>query len=810
MADPQQYNVDDCRQKLKALDAIFFDNMENTEQLLLNDAEINIAWKVSTPDAIPALRYFIENYTWPTNTQKQRYVVDLQVKGKPILGTWRQVNLRDLKRVERGEDMYYVILTLRKGYLTTLKKGTPTAVLDWSEARLEQDREMPATTAPGRTTVSEFLIVKWNNISPDKIDSVKGELEAEGADAFHPIIRLEDLGANFHRLYVTSNIETDGSGTVTLLLSQPEFTLQAFQAYGTNKSTTVTYYWDVPRTLSQSVISALALIGVSAIPSYNPTLGLVDIVAYKRDFTSGSLTGLVLGSQCSFTLYGDLYFGVTDVNSYECPIYAQGYMYFRDVNDNGDGSYDVFIRTRKATYRNYATAQTYESPLMERYERTQMSVTTQAVPDINVNLQGFIYRQNRTPNDDCSSSYDTSYDKAIANMENQRFVRSTLFEDVYETVYHNYATADNTTPHAAGYIYAFNSNMNGFGVYDNTAQTRKAKAATVPNHQTVTTVFEIDYEGMYRNSLSYITAPDHVRGYIYRASNNLTDFGTYDASTGIKQAVEKDIATRLVTDTAFEYGYQRIERNHQAVLNATANTASFIYTVNSTVNDFGLYDNMENIRNAKEIDEGRRCVVSSGVNEVYNRIIHNKTSVLDVTNGVAGYIYKAMNNLNDFKVYDANEQIIKSEPVDLYHVFNTSYGQGWIRVFRNQPLSILDGWLDALPYNPHISIQIQDDLTYDGTLMCTPSAVNGAASFSGSTADWYSNDLVYDSTRKKVYKYTYYNHRSFHATRNAAAIVMNDKYRCGGNDKPRYEHGLWEAAWADEPTVAPYSTTLFD
>ncbi len=806
MADPKDFNVEDAREKLKALDAFLFDNMENTDQLLLGDAEINIAWRLSTPDALPDLRYYIENYTWTTNAKPQRYVVDPEIKGEPIKGTWRQAYVRDFKRVEQGVDFYYLILALRKGYIETLLVS---GAFNWSEARLEQDRQLPATTSPGSTTVSEFLIVKWNNISPYKIDAVKAEIETQDANAFHPVIRKEDLGANFHRLYVASNIETDGSGTISLLLAQPEFTLQCFQAYGTDKSTTVTYYWDVPRTLAQGVISALALIGVSTIPSYNPTQGLVDIVAYKRDFTEGSITGLTLQSTCAFTMYGDLYWGTTSPNNYTCPTYAPGYMYYKDVNNNGDGSYDVIIRTRKANYRNYATMQTYESPLMERYERSQMSVTTQAVPSIDVNLPGFIYRQNLTPNDDCASNYDTSYDKAIANMESIRLVRSTLLEDIYETVYHNYATADNSTPHVAGYIYAFNSNMNNFGVYDNTGQIRKAKAATVAIHQTATNLFEVDYEKISRNSSSVVIAPDHVVGFIYRASNNLTDFATYDASEMTKKAVEVDIPTRCVSETAFVYDYERIERNHAAVLQASPNTPGYIYVANSDANGFGLYDNTERFKVSKEVDTGRRCVLSSGAKEVYDRIIRNKASVLDITTGIPGYIYRAMNDLNDFKVYDVSEQIIKSTPIELYHVFNTSYGQGWIRVFRNEPLATLNGWLDDLPYNPHISIQIQDDLTYDGTLMYSPGAINSATTFSGASANWISNDFVYDSTRKKVYKYSYHNYRQFFAVRQDAADAMNNGFRCTENDKPRYEHGLWEAVYATTPTVTAADTSLF-
>ena len=870
MADPQQYNVALAREKLRALDAFFFENMENTEQLLIGDAEVNIAWKVSTPEAIPNLRYYLDNYTWATNPTKQRWIVDPQIKEVPLLGTWRQVNVRDIKRTEKGTEFYYVILTLRKGYIRTLVTET---VVDYSEARLEQCRQMPAGN-DGATPVSEFIILKWNNVSPDKVDAVKGELEALEADTFAPVIRGETLGTAFHRLYVASNIETDGSATISMLLAKPEFTLTGCQTWATAKQSTVTYHWDVPRRIAQALIETLKGTGKSVVPSYNPAQGLVDIVEYARDYTAfGSITGTVLADLCDYTMYGDLYWGVSNPNSYTCPVYVPGVMYYKDFSDNGDGSYDVSIRSRKARYRNYDLRQSMESALTERYERIQMSVTSEAVPDISTVPAGSLYRQQRTPNDDCSSTYDTSYDRGMPKTVTLKLIQSSAFEDVYESVDRNKATVADTTNHVDGYIYVMNPQMNDFGIYDTTNRIRKAKESTLGRNASISSGFEIDYErtlrntatvltapasvqgfiyrvdnekndfGIYdaretvraavygemtrsmstsskfeidyarivRNSASVIIAPAQTNGYIYRIRNNFNDFKMYDADEDVRQGVYAEIGSHQVSSSAFSDDYDRTVRNSTSIITALAQVAGSIYTVDSSTNDFGLYDGQERAKLAKEVDTGRIRTLSSGVSEVYQRVVRNKADILDTTSGVETYIYKTSNDVNDFRLYDAGEQVIKSKPVELYHTFSTNYGTGWIRVFRNLPIATLEARLDALPINPHISIQIQDDLTYDGTLMYSPGSNNSATTFSGADAYWVSNDLVYDSTRRKVYKYSYPNYRKFYAIRQSAANAMNNAFKCGENDKPRYEHGLWEAVYATEPEVtsAPTATALF-
>ena len=748
MAEPFQYNVADARDNLRELDAFYFDNLENTDQVMLGDSEINLAWKISTPDKVPTLRWFLENYTWPTNADKQRSVVDPVVKGNPVIGIWRQVNVRDMKRTEQGQEFFYVILTLRKGYIETLLDAEDE--LDWSEARVEQVRQLPAGTCtanPGGSTVSEFVICKWNNISPYKVEAIKTEIEGLDSSTFAPVIRGEAYGSNFHRLYVADNIETDGSATISLLLATPQFTLTGFQTWATHKQTSVTYHWDVPRAIAQVLIDVEQGLGKSVVPSYNPTQGLVDIVVYVKDFSGASITGITLVDMCDYTMYGSLYWGVSDPDLYACPSYAPGLVYYKDISDNGDGSYDVSIRTRKARFRNYPLRQSLESVMTERYEHLQMNVTTEDVPDISSIPVGTIYRQSRNPNDDCSSTYDTSYDRGIE--------------------------------------------------------------LTVDQTAIANTKFETDYEKTIRNTASVQTASSAI-GYIYRVNNSINDFDLYDITMQTRKAVNVDQSERRTSSSAFVNDYETIERNNAAPISVADQTPGTIIVADNNLNDFGLYDNVERKKVAVKVEEERLRTLSSSVAEQYSRNTKNDTAPITTVDGVEARIYRVSYNLNDFKLYDSTEQVLMSKPIELYYPIYTRQGAGWKRVFRNLPNSTLQTRLADLPTDGSTSISINDDSTYDGQMGYSPT--NGGSSFANSVGNayWISKEYVYDATRKKVYTYWYPNYRLFFAIRQDAANAMHGQHKCGEDSKPRYEHGLWEAQYATAPTVTATTTSLFN
>jgi hypothetical protein len=477
MAEPSEFNVADARDKLRKLDAFFYDNLENTDQVMLGDSEINLAWKVSAPDQVPHLRWFLENYTWDSNTVECKYVDDPIVKGSAVLGRWRQAYVRDLKKNEKGQDIYYIILTLRKGYIESLVTAS---VLDYSEARVDQVRQLPAgtcTTNPGGTTASDFVILKWNNISPYKVETIKDQIEALAPDTFSPVIRGESYGTNMHRLYISSSIETDGSATINLLLASPEFTLTGFQTWQTNKQTNITYHWDVPRTIAQALINTEQGRGKSVIPSYNPTQGLVDIVVYTKDFTTSSVTGITLVDMCDYSITGNLYWGVYDPNNaaYACPAYSSGLTYFKDVSNNDDGTYDISIRVRKARYRNYPLRQSMESVMLERWEHLQLNVSDESVPDISSATRGYIYRQSRNPNEDCSSNYDTSYDRGILFVMGREAVLSSAANNQYQGISKNNADTVKVSEQEPSYIYRVDNSVNEYGLYDSVEQVIMSK-----------------------------------------------------------------------------------------------------------------------------------------------------------------------------------------------------------------------------------------------------------------------------------------------------------------------------------------------
>lgn len=801
---PSQFNVAHAREKLAELDAEFFVLAENTDTPLIDDSEVSIAWKVSEPEVIPSLRWYLELYTWPTNTSEQKYVDNPTIKGQDMLGTWRQAFVREVKRVENNSDVYYIVLTLRKGYLTTILSG---AAIDWSEARLDNSRELPpgtSTVTPGGNTTSEFIIVKWNNVSPFNVESVKDELISFDADSFAPTIRDEVIGTSYHRLYVTSNIENDGSATVSLLLAQPEYVLESFATWHTSKQTNVIYHWDVPRTIAQALIDAEQGTGKTVVPSYSSTEGLVDIVVYEKSFETSSLGTIVISDSCDNTVYLTPYWNVAynAIGSYDCPAYSSGIEYWKDVSNNGDGAYDVFIRARIARRRDYPLKQSMESIMTESWEELAINVTSSdtSIPDISSIPVGTIYRQRRTPNDNCTSNFQTSYDYGIYADVPEKRTMAAKFESRYSSTLHNNASVDDTTSFEVGYIRMQENALNAFGLYDINKTVRMAANGGFYDIQSNVDFFSVQYDSLVRNQAAEYAAPDHAAGFIYVASNDMNDFGLYDAKVIVKAAVERTQVNRRSRSTMFENDAESIYRNAATSIAIGDHDPGYIREASSVFNEFGLYDSTHVERAAKMASVDTLRTALAGTQDEYSYAVRNSMVPYALPDtAVVGKVEVASSNLNDFGVYDIATQSRVSKPVSFESTFNDVGGTAWIRVFRNVLSADLAAWIGALPANRNnsVSLYINDDLTYSGQMSYT--VATSGAGIGATNADWYE------------YKYKVWNDPTggqilihwnslWEATSANAASKMTGQYL---TKEPRYAFGLWEAVYADSVVNYP-------
>jgi hypothetical protein len=478
-----------CREQLAEEDAVAVDRQDVVSVPLLGDQELPCTWEEVASDDMPYLVEFLETYTSTQNTVPRQYVDNPTINQVVYPGRYR---LAFVRRQTSGGDISKLIRVLRKGYITSLVSAS---TLDWSEARLERGRELPAgtlATNPGGNTVEQYFTVKWQNVSPSHIKAITTALNGLGVSSFSPTIKGESYGSGYHRIYTDYRIEEDGSGTVFMLLGSPEFRLQAFLSYGTGRASDATYLWGCPKELAQAVLTAARAANKEAFPSYSSNDGLVDIVIKEKATTGGSFHNWKSASNCDSDTINSFYWGVYDPELYKIPAsVAAGDTYNADVRDNSDGTYDVILSLRRRKTRTYEDQHVAASSLENAYLDTILG-TTGDEPDITANVQGVVYDQSIRINDDCSKDIDT---RRIVSIEKE---------------YH---------------------------------------------YTSATSALDVQYAHMYHNSRDLVYPPDHVQGSVCTASNRMNRDGTYDASVTDQQSIESAITVSWLTSGGRVYMY---------------------------------------------------------------------------------------------------------------------------------------------------------------------------------------------------------------------------------------------------------------
>ena len=329
-------------EQLSEADAVPFNNMELLGVPLLGDLDIVRGWEEIEIDDVPTLMYCLELYTSAKNAEANtplKYVDDPMINSEVFSGRFRAASLH--RRTTGNGDLSTIVQVLRRGYITSLVTAS---VLDWSEARLENGKDLPAgtnATNPGGTTTENYVLVKWPNVSPDHVRTIVASINALAPASFNPTIRSQSYGTGFHRIYTTHEIEDDGSATIILLLASPEYRLTGFRSWFGGDQEEITYLWNVPKELAQAVIDAGKGVGKSIIPSYSSQSGLVDLVIYSRELLGRSLLGVLTESNCDSYTMSSFYMGTYYPALYVIPQSTDpGFSYRKRIGDNADTAQD--------------------------------------------------------------------------------------------------------------------------------------------------------------------------------------------------------------------------------------------------------------------------------------------------------------------------------------------------------------------------------------------------------------------------------------------------------------------------------------
>ena len=410
MEIPAQIPMAVIRERYREQDAVLFDSLDSSIVPELSTEDLVRGWKESLPDLWSETRAYFELYSSTKNVAQQRYVDDPIASTEVHKGRYRHSFLR---RVQR-QGIMYIVQVLRRGYYEAP---------DWSAARIFQSRQMPgnaeAVTGVADTasdSPERYLIVEFRGVEQRAEAAFVAALS--GGTFTNPNVGGSVYKGLWHGIYVTTEQADDGFLTVRLLLARPQFTLNAYADIGGWRESDIVYLWNVPKDLSQTIITAWRNLaptkGKTATCSYNTAQGVVDIVLRKRTSAASETNLGVTGLSCAYSETSISYLNESDPLSRPLPVTPHsisanvGLSYRRQVDNNGDGTFNITITTRQRKTQgplSFASEVSHGRTVTSRETRGWLggyAVYDAAYPQPDPPAIGTTYVRDVSINEDCS------------------------------------------------------------------------------------------------------------------------------------------------------------------------------------------------------------------------------------------------------------------------------------------------------------------------------------------------------------------------------------------------------------------------
>jgi len=650
MAKQWDYNIADCRNKLNPSDAVFLSRSEASSVPLNNEKEVRIGWAFSTNKNFANFEHFLQDYTWPTNKKKQRWVDGPAIDSIDLPGKWRQAfTTRVERKDERGNDEFLIVITLRRGWAEAA---------DWSEARVRRAHVALSNTEDssqlyGSDDATLALDVEFPNFSPFHAVAAGGSLPAARSTF---AVNGNAVTGTFHKQMVDLEEQEDGSHTLIARYSKPQYTLTGHQAWLLSDQSLVKLCWGVPKDLAQTIITSFQAKGYSVDPSFSKDQELVNLRVTIPSFIAQILTDSIATNTCDRFWYSSLYSGIEDSTLYTIPDSpTSGVQYDRDIRFDNKGSYDIIVRKGVRQHRAYNWRTAAVSTLETESLHEQMGVTTQDVVDISAPPRGSIYRQDVSITPDCSKDYVTRRNQGIYAATDLLNARETALEAEIALIFENMEGQPDLLGSATqGFVYATESTINRFGYYDGKKRAVRGKQVTseqASNRSALSTVTDTSYN----NSPDAIAARARTAGQRSSARSTLNEFGYYNGRESLEEAlvVSADSTTaNRATSTTSSIGY----RNNPDVIAARAVSAGTIAEATSSINEFGYYDGREDVSEAILVSALDIATGASTLETETTDLYENNPTPLDVETATAGVIASSASTINSFGYYDGNRR----------------------------------------------------------------------------------------------------------------------------------------------------------
>ena len=248
------------------------------------------------------------------NPKASHTVLNPQVNKEELPGTWRHIQeYAEPPRAKTEPDVQDVYQLLKLDWITSIA----TDASKWTHAKwLKHEVSQQVGNAAGDK--EQVLHVIFRNVSPQHLGSIATALQAQ-TTFINPVIFGKTVTGTFSVYLVKPTTETDGSGTVEILMGNSKFQVTTFGNLDTPREYDEINLYGVAKDLQVGIIAAwkaLAVKGSYSYPRYDSANHTVDLTLRTR-VSGKSFTKLsIITSWDGFTkTYEDVYFGLMEAEA---------------------------------------------------------------------------------------------------------------------------------------------------------------------------------------------------------------------------------------------------------------------------------------------------------------------------------------------------------------------------------------------------------------------------------------------------------------------------------------------------------------
>jgi len=262
-----ELNIDLCRDKLRPRNARLILRDPHTLIPLADVEELSVEWgPFSTAADLPMLKEFLRIFTWPTNadnpTVPKSFVegdtpeeVAFEVENEPFYDRWRMAFVRTRKQEVRPDVFeYFIVLTLRKGYVQSYAGGTLhiLRLLDKEGNSVDIDgKTWTASTTSANPGLA--LTVEMRNVARQSVQEVVGGFPTTFAAATTIDDYTVPNGRTLYKTIADHRKEDDGSSTITAIYADEQFAFNGFEDSNVITERRIGYLWNIPRQLGEAI-----------------------------------------------------------------------------------------------------------------------------------------------------------------------------------------------------------------------------------------------------------------------------------------------------------------------------------------------------------------------------------------------------------------------------------------------------------------------------------------------------------------------------------------------------------------------------